>query len=117
MKDCSGRFRQLIQGLLPNDARVLVPEGSGDIILLVTWKLNTDPARPSKRSRTIRLVISEEAAEDYTAGSDGLRLASDSRFLAWLRSRLDAFDPNHEAPLGVEPPAVTWAISTLELNG
>jgi len=65
----------------------------------------------------IRLVVSEEAAEDYAAGSDGLRLGSDTRFLAWLRTRLEAFDPNHEAPLGVEPSAVTWLLSTLELNG
>ncbi len=117
MKDFSAHFRHLVGGLLPDDSRILVPGGGGDIIMLVTWKLNTDPGRPSKRSRMIRLVVSEEAAEDYATGSYGLRLASDSRFLAWLRSRLDAFDPNHEAPLGVEPAAVTWVISTLELNG
>lgn len=38
------------------------------------------------------------------------------RFLAWLRLNLAAFDPNHGAPLGVEPPVVTWLMSTLDLN-
>jgi hypothetical protein len=117
MKDFSGHFRHLVERQLPDDARILMPGGGADTIFLVTWKLNSDPARPNKRSRMIRMVVSEEAAEDYAAGSAGLRLASDARLLAWLRLRLDAFDPNHEAPLGVEPPAVTWVISTLDLNG
>jgi hypothetical protein len=29
---------------------------------------------------------------------------------------LSVFDPNHDSPLGVEPPAVTWPVSTGVLN-
>jgi hypothetical protein len=29
---------------------------------------------------------------------------------------LSTFDPNHDSPLGVEPPAVTWPVSTAILN-
>jgi hypothetical protein len=63
------------------------------------------------------IVISQEALEDYARGSNGVRLASDTRFAAWLQRSLSAFDPDHDAPLGVEPPSVTWPISTLDLNG
>jgi hypothetical protein len=30
---------------------------------------------------------------------------------------LSTFDPNHDSPLGVEPPAVTWPVGTRALNG
>jgi hypothetical protein len=65
----------------------------------------------------IRIVISVEALADYARGSDGTRLASDARFAAWLRQQLSTFDPNHDSPLGVEPPAVTWPVGTRALNG
>jgi hypothetical protein len=117
MKDFSEHFRELVQGLLPPDSRVLLPSGGGDLIILATWRLTSDPTRPTKRSRMIRLILADEAVEDYARASDGLRLASDSRLLALLKDRLAAFDPNHDSPRGVNPPAVTWTVTTLDLNG
>jgi hypothetical protein len=65
----------------------------------------------------VRIVISEEAIKDYRRDPEDARLASDGRFTAWLQRQLGGFDPNHDAPLGVEPPSVTWPVSTFELNG
>jgi hypothetical protein len=65
----------------------------------------------------IRIVISQEALEDYASGSDGFRLSSDARFTAWLRREFSAFDPNHESALGADPPAITWEVRTRVLNG
>jgi len=91
--------------------------GGEDMVILATWRLSTDTLRPRKRSRTIRIVISAEALQDYVRGSDGVRLASDERFLTWLRDQLHSFNPNHDVPLGVDPTPVTWPVSTLDLNG
>jgi hypothetical protein len=117
MKDFSTHFRELVERQLPDDPRILIPGGAPDMIILATWRLNSDSARPNKRSRMVRIVISEEALADYTRGSDGVRLASDARFVSWFQRQLSDFDPHHETPLGVEPPAVTWSVSTLDLNG
>jgi hypothetical protein len=117
LKDFSSHFRELVEGQLPDDSRILMPRGGQDMMILATWPLPGAALRPSKRSRMIRILISEEALEDYARGSDGVRLASDERFVAWLRRQLSAFDPNHDSPLGVEPPPVTWPVSTLALNG
>jgi len=84
MKDFSNHFRELVERLLPEDPRTLVPLGGPDLMILVTWRLGSDPSRPNKRSRMLRIAISEEALEDYARGSDGVRLASDNRFVAWL---------------------------------
>ena len=86
------------------------------MMILATWRLSSDALRPNKRSRMIRVVISQKALEDYARGSDDARLAGDERFVTWFRRQLSAFDPNHDSPLGVEPPAVTWPVSTDVLN-
>jgi hypothetical protein len=117
MKDFTHHFRELVKQQIPDESRILIPRGDGDMVILVTWRLKSDEFRPSKRSRMIRIVISEEAIEDYARGSDGVRLASNDRFVSWIKRQLDAFDPNHDAPLGVEPPPVAWTLGTLELNG
>jgi hypothetical protein len=117
MKDFSHHFRELVERELPSDPRVLVPASDRDMMILATWRLGTDALRPNKRSRLVRILISQEALEDYAQGSDGVRLASDSRFIGWLRQQLLSFDPNHDTPPGVEPPAITWPVSTRVLNG
>jgi hypothetical protein len=117
MKDFSNHFRELVERQLPEDSRILMPRGGQDMMILATWRLTGDALRPNKRSRMLRIVITEEAVRDYARGSDGVRLASDGRFAEWLQRQLRGFDPSHDAPLGVEPPPVTWPVSTLILNG
>jgi hypothetical protein len=117
MKDFSPHFRKLVERELPREPRILIPAGDPDLMILVTWRLGTDALRPNKRSRLVRILISQEALEDYAHGSDGVRQASDSRFTTWLRQQHQSFNPNHDTPPGVEPPAVTWPVDTLTLNG
>jgi len=117
MKNHSSHFRELVELQLPDDSRILMPRGGQDLVILATWRLSTDLYRASKRSRMIRIVISEEAVQDYARSSDDARLASDERFVAWLRRQLSTFDPNHDSPLGVEPPAVTWPVDSRTLTG
>ncbi len=117
MKDFSTQFRALVEGALPKDSRVVMPRGDDGLMILATWRLPGDPFRPAKRSRMVRIAITQEALEHYAGGNDGARLASNERFVAWLRRQIAAFDPHHDAPLGVEPAPVTWPVGTRELNG
>jgi hypothetical protein len=94
----------------------VMPRSNAGLMILATWRLPAEPFRPAKRSRMIRITITQEALEDYAAGSSGTRLASDARFIAWLRFKLAAFDPHHDAPLGVEPQSVPGTLGALELN-
>jgi hypothetical protein len=116
MKDYSNHFRELVKRQLGDDPRVLVPRGAQDMMILATWRLPGDPFRANKRSRMIRVLIAQEALEEYARGSDEVRLASDERFIKWFKRSLSTFDPNHNSPLGVEPPAVTWPVGTAILN-
>jgi hypothetical protein len=116
VKDYAPHFRAMLEDQLPDDARVLMPRGPQDMVMLASWRLR-DPLRPAKRSRMIRIVISQEAIQDYARRDEALRLASDTRFIDWIQRQLKSFDPNHNAPLGVEPAPVTWNLPTLLLNG
>ena len=117
VRDFSPHFRGLLEGLLPKGARVLMPRGGADLILLASWNLPREPGRAARRSRMVRIVMARDALESYAAGDDLLRRSSDMRLVSHWRSHLASFDPNHDTPLGVEPPSVTWAIDALTLNG
>src|ERR1700679_3693469 len=116
MKDYSNHFRELVKHQLGDDPRILVPRGAQDMMILATWRLSGDTLRTNKRSRMVRIVITRAAPETSARRSDDLQRASDERFVAWIRRQLSSFDPNHDSPLGVEPPAVTWPVSTGVLN-
>lgn len=117
MRDFSPHFRGLLESLLPKGARVLLPRGGADLMLLASWNLPREPGRAAKRSRLVRIIMARDALENYAAADDMRRSASDTRLVAHWRSQLATFDPTHDTPLGVEPPAVTWPIDSLALNG
>jgi hypothetical protein len=98
----------MVGDALPKESRILIPRGGYGMTILATWALRSEQFRPRKRSRMIRIVLSEEALSHYASGSEVARAAGDARFVAWLKQQLQGFDPNHESPLGVEPPPVTW---------
>jgi len=58
------------------------PRGGQDMMIPRHLATEHRCIRASKRSRMIRIVISEEALQDYARGSDGARLAAMSGFPA-----------------------------------
>lgn len=117
MSDGAERLRHVAERVFPAGARLIVVGREGEVVLLASWKLGTDPERPNKRSRTVRVTLSEEAMSDYRRGAEGERDAADARFATLLKSRLERFDPMHDTPLGTEPPIEPWSVGTIELNG
>lgn len=111
------RLRAIAEKIFPAGTRIIVPPGEGYYVLLASWKLGTDSTRPNKRSKTVRIALTEEAMADYTRGANGQREYADARFEASLRSRLERLNPSHDTALGSEPPVEKWLINTIELNG
>ena len=117
MKDYSEHFRKLIAPLVPRDASIVIPRGWSELVMLVSWKLQSEPLRASRRSRTVRIVIASDALSSYAKAPSVAQTALDERLTRWLRAQISKFDPNHDAPLGVEPPPVTWRVGPEELHG
>ena len=101
---------ELIRPLFPKDARIEMDAGN-DVVLRIDWKLRSDPNRPNKRSRLIRVVIPEEAIDDCT----DFKIAG-SRFKKIIQDKLSVFNPDHDTPKYGSPPIEEWIISTLDVN-
>ena len=103
--------------IFPPEARIIEVDWLGDLDLMMSWRLGTDPKRPGKRSKMIQVTITTEALEDYAAAPIGQRQMADARLAQHLENQLARFDPEHHAPLGRAPPVVRWLIGTMTLLG
>lgn len=101
---------ELIRPLFPPGAKIDSDEGN-DVVLRIDWKLGNDPERPNKRSRLIRVVISEEAIEDC---KDFNRAGK--RFQKVIEERLSSFNAEHDKPRYAGSPVEEWMISTFDIN-
>lgn len=107
----------LICPLFRKDAYLSVLDLKEDYEVLVSWKLGTDPSRPSKRSKTIRIIVSEEAVEDYLKKSESKRENDDEKLVQFIKSNLENFDPNHDNPMHLpRPEAPPWIAGRDILN-
>jgi len=110
-------LRSVVTRSFSSEARIVTVAERPDLVLVISWMLGTDPRRPSKRSKTIRLVVEEEALVDYAEAQPGQRRMADARLEEHLTEQLMRFDPDHSAALGREPPIVLWTIGTVTLLG
>lgn len=116
MTDWAEHLRIVVRRCFPPDARVIRLPQNEDLVFAISWKLNTDPDRPTKRSKTIRLKIAEEAVLHYQETSDATRKGIDTRLERSLRKELSEFDPEHQVPEGHEIPVVHWVINSVVMG-
>lgn len=108
---------QVIRAAMPSDAEVQVVPGNGVFNVGVSWKLNDDPERPNKMSKTIAICVSFEAAQDFASASATDQGAAYQRIAAFLSSKLVTFDPQHDVPKYEVPPVEQWVISSAVVLG
>jgi len=106
-----------IRQLMPDDAEIRVANTVSGLNVGVSWKLHDDPERPNKMSKTIRIVVSHEAAQDYAATDGANKAQTFRRINEYLSGKLAAFDPRHNAPKHEPPPVEQWTISSGVLFG
>lgn len=80
----------------------------------IYWKLGNDRARPNKPSRIIQVIISGEAIDDsqYDSRRDNMR----ERFVKYITSKNNQFNPEHDEPYGKSPPVEEWLVDNTVLN-
>jgi len=107
----------LIRPLFMKDADLSIVDLKEEYEVVVSWKLGTDPSRPSKRSKTIRIIVSEEAVEDYLKKSERQRENDDEKLVQFIKSNLENIDPNHDNPIHLpRPEAPPWIAGRDILN-
>ena len=100
-----------IRPLFPKRAQIEVHHSAAQVVLQIDWKLGNDPARPHKRSRLIRVIISEgvmQQCRDFKLAGSG--------FKQTIERNLSFFCPDHETCLcGVRPKEI-WSISAHDID-
>ncbi len=106
-----------IQAAMPVGALIQVIPGEGCLNVGVSWKLNDDPERPNKMSKTIAITVSHEAAQDFANISAVDHGAAFARVEAFLMQKQVQFDPTHNTSRYEPPPVEQWIINTALVNG
>jgi hypothetical protein len=91
--------------------KYLVPAGGDGFKLFVHWKLNNDPRRPNKYSKTLAIAVPRELIEDFPGYPKQMQQIALQRIGAYIASKLQHFDPDHDTPWGVPDPVVHWDIT------
>jgi len=102
-----GEWIKLLRPLFPRSARIEVDTGN-DLVLRIDWKLRSDPNRPNKRSRLIRVVIPQKAVDGYDVKTAGSRLKQ------IVQDKLSLFNPDHDTRRCGRRPIEEWVVSTLD---
>lgn len=106
-----------IRAAMPAHAEIQVVPGLGAFNVQVSWRLNDDPERPNKMSKTISICVSHEAAQDFASLAPAKHNAAYKRLAKFLAARLANFDANHTSPRCAVPPVEKWMISSEVLLG
>jgi hypothetical protein len=101
----------------PNAIYDVVESEFSGAVLRVRWKLNNDPKRPNKASKTIVIFLTRELLEDFPDYPESMQETALQRIASSIRARLQTFEPDHTATRYQEPPAVHWEITTEEIFG
>lgn len=108
---------QAIKVIMPANAEINVVSGVREFNVRVSWKLNDDPERPNKMSKTILICVSSEAADDFANMSAADQRVAYERVSQFLSAKLAQFDPQHNVSRYDTPPVVRWVITSEVLNG
>ncbi len=110
-------WQSLLQPLFPNGAKFKVPNpAASEFQAKVFWNIESDPDRPNKMSKTIRIIVTAEAESDYLNKNDARQQSDDMRLQEFIRSNLARHDPDHDEPRKNDPPEVKWTAGVNILN-
>ena len=97
----------LVKDIFPSHAEFNNRCEDNSFISIIHWKLNNDQNRPNKRSRIIKIKISQESIEDgyYTPQQP-------YKFQSLIKERYARFVPEHDASRDESPPMEEWLINS-----
>jgi len=79
---------KVIKTVVPANAEVHRVQGVDALNIEISWRLNDDPERPNKMSKTIEICVSHEAAADFESASSANQSRASQRVRAFLEKNL-----------------------------
>jgi len=109
-------WEKLIKPLFPPHAEINTGSSGLDYYIDIQWHLGSDPNRPNKLSRMIKIQITHEAMKDYLDSDSKQRSERNKKFEKYIEDRKKQFNPEHDSPAGQTPPEEIWTITSSILN-
>lgn len=100
---------------MPAHAEKLVSESMGNYALSIFWKLNSDPVRPNKYSKTIAILIPRELIEDFSGYSSNMQQSVITKLNSYITNKYQAFNADHDVPKYGQPPVEKWELPIEQL--
>ena len=107
---------RIIRPLFPMNACIVSGTSSGDYILQIDWKLESNLPQQNNRSRKIKIKISENAIQDYLCQNKQGRELYDIKLKNLIYNRYNLFNPHHDTGTTRLTPTENWLVSMDSLN-
>lgn len=108
---------EIMRHMPKNSDRYVLDDGFSDIKLSIHWKLNNDPERPNKYSKTIVIIIPRELLEDFPNYPENMQSSALSNIGLYITEKQRTFNPDHDVPKYQQPPTEQWVIPVERLFG
>ena len=106
----------LLTPIFPPHAWIVSRFSGNNHIILIDWKLGSDPQQRNKRSKKIQIIIKEDAIDNYLGKNDKDRDIYNSLLKESICERYNRFNPDHDAVTIEFMPTETWFVSKDFLN-
>ncbi len=104
-------YLEIIRAVIPAEPIIVEYQQSGDYGFNVSWKLNSDPNRLSKKSKEIHILITSDVVDEFEDHPKKWQESVLDKLEELLNERLEGFDPEHDAPVTSPPPVEEWIIT------
>lgn len=106
----------IIKSVMPTNAEVTVQNSMPDFDFRVYWRLN-DPNRLNKMSKTISIIVSREAVQDFALLTDSNKSVFLKKMESFLKEKITQFNPENDSKSCDEPLIESWLITSDFING
>lgn len=101
-------LKNWIKGFFPKaEFYAYTDNPTNDEVLRVWWKLNNDPKRPSKPSRTILILFPQALLDDYEDSSSLVQRDYKIRLKEYIKRNCAQFEPDYTDE---ETPQEKWEV-------
>lgn len=107
---------RMMRPLFPMNACIVSGISGGDYKIQIDWQLENNLHQQNKRSRKIKIIISENAIQDYLDHKKERGELYDGRIKSLIYQWYKVFNPHHDASTTRLTPTENWLISKDLLN-